>query len=131
VRRLQAVVAGGPFEDALPPTRQVEGGLVSALEQALANAFGLDGSGRPLETSLRRIPCLAAVDVPPLAVSFVPSGDPLSRFAGAAHGEAAARAALAALVNAIARATLTRPRALPLGPARILEALALGADPCP
>ena len=123
VRRLQAIVAGGPFADGRPPTGQVEGGLVSALELALAAGAFCDGAGRPLPTSLRRLPWLSAGDVPPLAVSFVPVGDPLSRFASAAHGEAAARAALAALVNAIARATATRHRTLPLSPARILEAL--------
>jgi putative selenate reductase molybdopterin-binding subunit len=126
VRRLQAIVAAGPFEDGRPPTGQVEGGLVSALELALAAGAFCDGAGRPLLTSLRRLPWLAAGDVPPLAVSFVPVGDPLSRFAGGAHGEAAARAALAALVNAIARATETRHRSLPLTPARILEALEIG-----
>jgi len=61
--------------------------------------------------------------VPPLAVTFVPGGDPLSRFGTAAHAEAAARAALAALANAIARASATRPRSLPLDPARLLEAI--------
>jgi len=108
VLRLGAVVAGGPFEDARQATAQVEGALVSALEQALV-------SGRP--------PLAAAPDVPPLAVTFVPGGDPLSRFGTAAHAEAAARAALAALANAIARASATRPRSLPLDPARLLEAI--------
>jgi CO/xanthine dehydrogenase Mo-binding subunit len=108
VLRLSAVVAGGPFEDARQAAAQVEGALVSALEQALV-------SGRP--------PLAAASDVPPLAVTFVPGGDPLSRFGTAAHAEAAARAALAALANAIARASATRPRSLPLDPARLLEAI--------
>jgi putative selenate reductase molybdopterin-binding subunit len=108
VLRLGAVVAGGPFEDARQAAAQVEGALVSALEQALV-------SGRP--------PLAAASDVPPLAVTFVPGGDPLSRFGTAAHAEAAARAALAALANAIARASATRPRSLPLDPARLLEAI--------
>jgi len=128
VRRLQAVVAGGPFADARPATGLVERALLSALEQALASGTLFDDAGRPIETSLRRMASAAAVDAPPLAVSFVPLGDPLSRFAAAAHGEAAARAALAALANAIARATASRLRALPFTPARILEAV---PDPCP
>jgi xanthine dehydrogenase YagR molybdenum-binding subunit len=122
-------VAGGPFADARPATGLVEGALLSALEQALAAGTTFDEAGRPVETSLRRMPSVAAVDAPPLAVSFVPLGDPLSRFAAAAHGEAAARAALAALANAIARATASRPRALPFSPARILEALLAGPRP--
>ena len=122
VRRLQAAVAGGPFEDARPASAQVEGSLLAALEQALATGVEFDGAGRPRETSLRRIPCVAAIDAPPLAVSFVPAGDPLSRFGATAHGEAAGRAALAALANAIARAIAARPGALPLSPARVLAA---------
>jgi putative selenate reductase molybdopterin-binding subunit len=123
---LHAVVAGGPFEDARPATQLVEGALLSAIEQALAAGAPLD---RPLPQGLRRVPAIAASDVPPLSVSFVPVGNPLSRFAAAAHGEAASRAALAAIANAIARATKTRPRALPFSPARLLEALPLPGAP--
>jgi CO/xanthine dehydrogenase Mo-binding subunit len=117
---LNAIVAGGPFEDSRPATQLVEGALVSAIEQALAAGAPLD---RPLPQGLRRIPAIPASDVPPISVSFVPTGNPLSRFAAAAHGEAAARAALAAIANAIARATSVRLRTLPLSPARLLEAL--------
>jgi CO/xanthine dehydrogenase Mo-binding subunit len=114
VRRLGAVVAGGPFEDTRQAAAQVEGALVSALEQSLT-----DG----------RLPLVAACDVPALVVSFVPGGDPLSRFGTAAHAEAATRAALAALANAIARAAAVRPRLLPLDPARLLAAIAKGEPP--
>jgi CO/xanthine dehydrogenase Mo-binding subunit len=114
VRRLGAVVAGGPFEDTRQAKAQVEGALVSALEQSLT-----DG----------RLPRVAACDVPALVVSFVPGGDPLSRFGTAAHAEAATRAALAALANAIARAASVRPRVLPLDPARLLAAIAEGEPP--
>ncbi len=108
VQRLDAVVAGGPFEDERQAAAQVEGALATALEQALVAG---------------RLPTVAAPDVPPLAVTFVPGGDPLSRFGTAAHAEAAGRAALAALANAIARASGTRPRSLPLDPARVLAAI--------
>jgi CO/xanthine dehydrogenase Mo-binding subunit len=75
---------------------------------------------------MRRWPLVAAVDVPPLAVTFLPAGDPLSRFGAAALGDAAARAALAAIANAVARATGGRVRELPLSPGRVLEAVAGG-----
>jgi putative selenate reductase molybdopterin-binding subunit len=114
VRSLGAVVAGGPFEDTRQAAAQVEGALVAALEQSLT-----DG----------RLPRVTAGDVPALVVSFVPGGDPLSRFGTAAHAEAAARAALAALANAIARAASVRPRVLPLDPARLLAAIAKGEPP--
>jgi putative selenate reductase molybdopterin-binding subunit len=117
---LSAVVAGGPFEDERPAAQLVEGALVSAIEQALA--AGAPGD-RALAQGPRRVPAMPASDVPPISVSFVPTGNSLSRFAAAAHGEAAARAALAAIANAIARATSVRVRSLPLSPARLLEAL--------
>jgi len=47
----------------------------------------------------------------------------------AAHAEAAGRAAIAALANAIARAAAVRPRALPLDPARLLAAIPPGGTP--
>ncbi len=128
VRRLFAVVTGGPFEDARPAAAQVEGALAAALEQALASG---GGSGPPgmAEAWPRRFPFVAACDVPPLAVSFVPGSDPLSRFGSAAHAEAVSRAALAAIANAIARASAVRPRVLPLDPARLLAAIAEGEPP--
>jgi CO/xanthine dehydrogenase Mo-binding subunit len=123
VTHLAAVLAAGPFADERSPGSQVEGGLAYALEQALAGGLDFDDEGRPRVRSLRRWPLVAALDVPPLSVTFLPSGDPLSRFGAAALGEAAARAALAAIANAVAQATGARVRQLPLSPARVLEAL--------
>ena len=122
VIRLDAVLAGGPFADARPIEGQVEGALAGALEQALAGGLWFDSEGRPLVRSLRRVALVAAIDVPPLSVRFLPAGDPLSRFGAAALGEAAARAALAAIVNAVSQAAGARLRELPLTPPRILEA---------
>jgi CO/xanthine dehydrogenase Mo-binding subunit len=73
--------------------------------------------------SLRRWPLVAAMDMPSLSVTFLPGGDPLSRFGAAALGEAAARAALAAIANAVAHAVGARVRDLPLTPGRVLDAL--------
>ena len=110
---LRAVVAGGPFADERLAAAQVEGGLAVALERALV--AGLEGSDG--------VPLCTASDMPQLAVSFVPGGDPLSRFDTAAQAEAAARAATAAIANAVARASGLRLRTLPLDPARLLAAL--------
>jgi putative selenate reductase molybdopterin-binding subunit len=123
VTRLRAAVAGGPFSDPRPPEGQVEGALADALEQALAGGLPFDAEGRPLVRSLRRWPLVASVDVPPLSVTFLPGDDPLSRFGAAALGEAAGRAALAALVHAVSRAVGAPLRRLPLSPPRVLEAL--------
>jgi CO/xanthine dehydrogenase Mo-binding subunit len=126
VTRLAAVLAGGPFADERSPEAQVEGALADAVEQALAGGLAFDDEGRPLVRSLRRWPLVTALDVPPLSVTFVPAGDPLSRFGAAALGEAAARAALAAIANAVAQATGARVRDLPLSPGRVLDAVAAG-----
>jgi CO/xanthine dehydrogenase Mo-binding subunit len=67
------------------------------------------------------------VDVPPLSVTFLPAGDSLSSFGAAALGEAAARAALAAIANAVAQATGARVHELPVSPARVLESLSARA----
>ena len=126
VTRLAAVLAGGPFADERSPEAQVEGALADAVEQALAGGLAFDDEGRPLVRSLRGWPLVTALDVPPLSVTFLPAGDLLSRFGAAALGEAAARAALAAIANAVAQATGARVRDLPLSPGRVLEALSAG-----
>jgi CO/xanthine dehydrogenase Mo-binding subunit len=123
VTRLATILAGGPFTDSRPPEGHVQGALAEALEQALAGGLPFDAEGRPRVRSLRRWPLVAAVDVPPLSVTFVPGGEPLSRFGATALGEAAARAALAAIVNAVSQATGARLRELPLSPPRVLDAV--------
>jgi CO/xanthine dehydrogenase Mo-binding subunit len=127
VTRLAATVAGGPFADERPPQAQVEGALADAVEQAFAGGLAFDDEGRPLVRSLRRWPLVAAMDMPSLSVTFLPAGDPLSRFGATALGEAAARAALAAIANAVAHAVGARVRDLPLTPGRVLEALSARA----
>ena len=117
------MLAAGPFADPRPLEGQVEGALADALEQALAGGLAFDTEGRPLVRSLRRWPLVAALDVPPLWVTFLPAGDPLSRFGAAALSEAAARAALAAIVNAASPAAGTHLCELPLSPARILDCI--------
>ena len=120
VSRLSATLLGGPFPDSRPPSGRVEGALAAALEQALAGGLAFDDEGRPVVRSLRDWPLVAAADVPPLEVSFVAAGDGRPATASAALGDTAGRAALAAIVNAVARATGTRPASLPLTPEAVL-----------
>jgi putative selenate reductase molybdopterin-binding subunit len=118
--RLTAVVAGGPFADPRPAEAQVEGALAAAVERALAAGQPFDADGIPLARSLRSWPFVAAGDVPPISVVFVPSGDPPTRFGAVAVGEAAERAALAAIAGAVADATRGTVRSLPLDPGTVL-----------
>jgi len=129
VHALTAFVAGGPFEDARQAAAQVEGALALALEQALAGVPPAPDPTRPPLAWPPGLPLVTAADVPPLSVAFVAGSDPLSRFGTAAHAEAAARAALAAIVTAVARAAAVRPRALPLDPPRLLLAMSASGEP--
>ena len=123
VLHLAAAVAGGPFPDPRPAEGQIQGALALAVEEALAGGLAFDAEGRPLVRSLRRWPLVAAVDVPPVSVTFFPSGDPLSRFGAGALAEAAGRAAVAAIAHAVAQAARAPVRQLPLSPPRVLDAL--------
>jgi CO/xanthine dehydrogenase Mo-binding subunit len=53
-------------------------------------------------------------------VIFVPAGEPPTRFGAVAVGEAAGRAALAAIAEAVADATQRPVRSLPLDPGTVL-----------
>jgi putative selenate reductase molybdopterin-binding subunit len=119
--RLTAVVAGGPFADPRPAEAQIEGALATALERALAAAQPLDAEGRPLAPSLRRWPLVAASDVPPISVTFLPTDEPSTRFAAVAVGEAAGRAAVGAIAGAVADAIGGSVRSLPLDPGTVLD----------
>jgi CO/xanthine dehydrogenase Mo-binding subunit len=70
--------------------------------------------------SLHRWPLLAAIDVPALTVIFVPGG-PAPCVASAALGDAAGRATLAAIANAVALALGAPVRQLPIAPEAILD----------
>ena len=123
VTRLATTLVGGPYADSRASEGQVQGALADALEQALAGGMPFDAEGRPRVRSLRQWPLVSALDVPALSVTFVSGGEPVSRFGAAALGEAAARAALAAIVNAVSQAARARLHDLPLSPARVLDAL--------
>ena len=114
VTRLATTLAGGPFADARPPEGQAQGALADALEQALAGGLPFDAEGRPRVRSLRRFALVAAVDVPSLSVTFLPGVIPCPDSGPWPSGRAAARAALAAIVNAVSRAAGTRLREAPL-----------------
>ncbi len=123
VRHLSATVSGGPFAEPHGPAAAVEGALAMAVEQALAGGLPFDAEGRPLVRSLRTWPLVTALDVPPLEVLFVTPQDATARVGSATLGDTAGRAALAAIVNAVARAVGGRIRSLPLTPAVVFEAL--------
>jgi putative selenate reductase molybdopterin-binding subunit len=119
--RLTAAVAGGPFADPRPAEAQVEGALAAALERAVAAGLSFDDDGVPHARPLRSWPLVAAQDIPPISVIFVPTGDPSTRFGAVAVGDAAGRAAVAAIAGAVADATGGAVRSLPLDPGTVLD----------
>lgn len=121
VRRLNALVAGGPFDDPHPAEGQVEGALATAVEGALVAGVPFDADGRPAVGPLRTWPLLAAGDAPAMSVRFLAHAEPATRFGAVAVGEAAGRAALVAIAAAVAGATGVRVRTLPLSPGTILD----------
>ena len=92
-----------------------------ALERALAAGVPFDAEGVPLTPSLRGWPLVAAGDVAPASVTFLANGEPSTRFGAVAVGEAAGRAAIAAIAAAIAHATGGTVRSLPLDPGAVLD----------
>ena len=131
---VQAGAQGGEVERAqrvdLAVPLGVERVVLAAVEQAveagLADPTGMslatvDAEGRPLAGSLRRWPLVAAGDVPPISVTFLPTDDPSTRFGAMAVGETAGRAAVAAIAAAVAHASGGTVRSLPLDPGTVLD----------
>ncbi len=129
VVRLAAAIAAGPFANPRPHEAAVEGALALAVEQALAAGLEFDFEGRPLVRTLREYPLVAPSDVPPLLVAFLSSAATPAPLGGATLTDVAARAALAALANAVADATGLAPTRLPLSPPTVLAILAAGRQP--
>ncbi len=123
VTGIAAALAGGPFADHRPHETMVEGALAVALEQALVAGLASDGEGRPVVRALRDYPLVLPIDVPPLRVSFLPTGSSPARLGDAALADVALRAALAAIANAVSAAAGSPARRLPLSPPAVLELL--------
>jgi putative selenate reductase molybdopterin-binding subunit len=119
VKDLAATLAHAPVPGAPPLEGLVEGALAEAVEQALAAGLAFDDEGRPRVRQLRRWPLVTAIDLPRLRAVLLPADGP-GRFAAASVGEAALRAALAAIVSAASQAAGTPLRSLPLRPERLL-----------
>jgi len=120
---LTAVLAAGPFSDPLPAEGQAEGALAAAVELALAAGVPSGSKPRDAWPSPRHWPLVSAADMPPLHVCFVPADAPPSRFGTPAVSEAVTRAAVAAVMGAVASASGRRVDTLPILPPRVLAAL--------
>jgi xanthine dehydrogenase YagR molybdenum-binding subunit len=126
VERVVAVHDVGRIVNPLGASSQVEGGVIQGIGYALAEELVVDPTtGTPVNGHLDdyKVPTIA--DVPEIIVDFVDLPDAnLPNIGAKGLGEPPIVPTAAAIANAFAHATGRRAAALPLTPARVLEALA-------
>jgi xanthine dehydrogenase YagR molybdenum-binding subunit len=126
VERVVAVHDVGRIVNPLAASSQVEGGVIQGVGYALSEELIVDPTtGIPVNGHLDdyKVPTIA--DVPSIVVDFVDRPDEnLPNLGAKGLGEPPIVPTAAAIANAFAHATGRRTDALPLTPARVLEALA-------
>jgi xanthine dehydrogenase molybdenum-binding subunit len=109
---------------------QVLGGAVMGLGLALTEELGI-ADGHVQHPSLREYGLLTARGVPPIHVTLVETIDPEGPFGAKGVGEAGLIPVAAAVANAVADATGTRPTSYPLAPWKVREWMARSAPTSP
>ena len=126
VERVVAVHDVGRIVNPLAASSQAEGGVIQGIGYALTEELVVDPTtGLPVNGHLDdyKVPTIA--DVPEIVVDFVNVADEnLPNLGAKGLGEPPIVPTAAAIANAFAHATGRRAAALPLTPARVLEALA-------
>ena len=126
VERVVAVHDVGRIVNPLAASSQAEGGVIQGIGYALTEELVVDPTtGLPVNGHLDdyKVPTIA--DVPEIVVDFVNVADEnLPNLGAKGLGEPPIVPTAAAIANAFAHATGRRTAALPLTPARVLEALA-------
>ncbi len=126
VERVVAVHDVGRIVNPLAASSQAEGGVIQGIGYALSEELLTDPTtGIPVNGHLDdyKVPTIA--DVPEIVVDFVDVPDAnLPNLGSKGLGEPPIVPTAAAIANAFAHATGRRAAALPLTPARVLEALA-------
>lgn len=126
VERVVAVHDVGRIVNPLGAASQVEGGVIQGVGYALTEELLVDPTtGMPVNGHLDDYKLPTIADVPEIVVEFVDVPDPnLPNIGAKGLGEPPIVPTAAAIANAFAHATGRRVSALPLTPARVLEALA-------
>jgi len=102
---------------------QVEGGTAQAIGAALYEDLPIDEAGRVANSTFRNYHIPAWADLPRTEVLFADTTDTVGPFGAKSMSESPFNAVAAALANAVADATGTRCRELPLKPDRVFRAL--------
>jgi len=126
VERVVAVHDVGRIVNPLAASSQVEGGVIQGVGYALSEELLVDPTtGIPVNGHLDDYKLPTFADVPEIVVDFVDRADEnLPNLGAKGLGEPPIVPTAAAIANAFAHATGRRADALPLTPARVLEALA-------
>jgi CO/xanthine dehydrogenase Mo-binding subunit len=103
---------------------QLQGGAVQGIGWALNEEYYYDESGRMANSSFLDYRMPTSLDVPMIGTILVEVPNPLHPFGVRGVGEPPIVPPLAAIANAIYRATGVRQRKLPMSPRRILETTA-------
>lgn len=112
----------GRVMNPLTAAGQVEGGVVQGIGYALTESY-VWKSGRVLNPSFADYRLPTVLDVPPIDVTFIESGDPGGPYGAKGLSEPALIPTAAAIGNAIAHALGIRIRELPFTSEKILRAL--------
>ena len=126
VERVVAVHDVGRIVNPLGASSQVEGGVIQGIGYALSEELVVDPTtGIPVNGHLDDYKVPSIADVPEILVDFANAPDMnLPNLGAKGLGEPPIVPTAAAIANAFAHATGRRVNALPLTPARVLEALA-------
>jgi xanthine dehydrogenase YagR molybdenum-binding subunit len=126
VERVVAVHDVGRIVNPLGASSQVEGGVIQGIGYALSEELVVDPTtGIPVNGHLDDYKVPSIADVPEILVDFTNAPDMnLPNLGAKGLGEPPIVPTAAAIANAFAHATGRRVDALPLTPARVLEALA-------
>ncbi|MBV8966266.1 MAG: molybdopterin-dependent oxidoreductase [Mycobacteriaceae bacterium] len=103
---------------------QIEGGVAQGIGFALTENFHVDDSGVMRNPNLRNYKIPTYADIPRTEVLLVDSTDSVGPMRAKGIAECCINPVAPALANALANATGTRHRSLPLSPERIYHALA-------
>ncbi len=126
VERVVAVHDVGRIVNPLGASSQLEGGVIQGVGYALTEELVVDPTtGMPVNGHLDDYKLPTIADVPEIVSELIDVPDPhLTNLGSKGLGEPPIVPTAAAIANAFAHATGRRAAALPLTPARVLEALA-------
>jgi CO/xanthine dehydrogenase FAD-binding subunit len=101
---------------------QMHGGIVQGIGMALREELTFE-NGAPVNASLITYKVPRIQDTPEIETAYIETNDPAGPYGAKAGGEHSINPTPAAIANAVAQATLTRFRKLPITSADVLNAL--------